>query len=58
MTNPDIPDDVASEEFRMYDDRGAETTDKSKMVSAEVTQTMKDGTVRHHLLRKGATAVS
>lgn len=55
MTNPDVPDEVTQEEFRMYDADGAQTMDKSTAVSAEVTQTLKDGSTRHTILRKDPT---
>lgn len=47
MADPEVSD----EEILMYDADGNVTEDEDKAVTAEVTQTMTDGTVRHTLMR-------
>jgi hypothetical protein len=47
MADPEVTD----EEVVFYDADGNVTEDKDKAVSAEVTQTMADGSVRHTLMR-------
>lgn len=57
MTDPDTSDpDVADEQILMYDAEGNVTDDSSKAVSAEVTQTMADGSVRHTLMRNRSSS--
>lgn len=43
--------EVVDEEILMYDADGNVTEDEDKAVSAEVTQTLADGNVRHTLMR-------
>ena len=47
MADPEVSD----EEVVFYDADGNVTKDKNKAVSAEVTQTMADGSVQHTIMR-------
>jgi hypothetical protein len=42
---------VSDEEIIMYDADGNVTEDEDEAVTAEVTQTMSDGSVRHTLMK-------
>jgi hypothetical protein len=52
MANPDLPDGVVDEQFLMHDADGNVTEDEDEAVSAEVTQTLEDGSKRHILMHK------
>ncbi len=56
MTKPDTPKGVVSEEYFMFDADGNVTDDKTKAVTAEVTQTLADGSQRHTLMKKSPSA--
>lgn len=47
--------DVASETVTFHKADGTPTTNKDEAVTAEITTTMKDGTVRHAILQKDGT---
>lgn len=44
-------EEVVDEEILMYDAEGNVTEDEDGAVTAEVTQTLADGSVRHTLMR-------
>jgi hypothetical protein len=48
--------EVSDEEILMYDADGNVTEDEDKAVTAEVTQTMADGSVRHTLMRSSPSS--
>jgi hypothetical protein len=47
---------VVNEEVVFYDADGNATEDKSKAVSAEVTQKMSDGSTRHTIMKSSSSS--
>ena len=54
MADPEVSD----EEVVFYDADGNAVEDKNEAVSAEVTQTMSDGSKRHTLMRSSSSPSS
>jgi hypothetical protein len=55
MANPDLPDGVVNEQFIMHDADGSVTNDEDEAVSAEVIQTLDDGSVRRTIMTKASS---